>query len=174
LTISKYNIQWEWDFPIEVFFTSASFWSGTSANVDLLMPDRYMDLRFKVSDMSPIPSSHQPGELTNYLDDLQKFLTCSDPDVTQPVPPLVVSHDDHEYVLATNASVRQSAESLSSVPHKDITVTSESMLDLESGYSTAVCAVSSDDLGLPQTWSAFLDKCDRLTARSSFKNSAFL
>jgi hypothetical protein len=74
-------------------------------------------------------------------------LTCSDPDVTQPVPPLVVSHDDHEYVLATNASVRQSAESLSSVPHKDITVTSESMLDLESGYSTAVCAVRPFYLG---------------------------
>ena len=69
-------------------------------------------------------------------------LTCSDLDVTQPVPPLVVSHDGHEYVLATNASVRQSAESLSSVPSEDITVTSESMLDLESGYSTAVCAVS--------------------------------
>lgn len=74
-------------------------------------------------------------------------LTCSDPDVAQPVPPLVVSHDGHEYVLATNASVRQSAESLSSVPSKDITVTSESMLDLESGYSSAVCAVSSFYLG---------------------------
>lgn len=74
-------------------------------------------------------------------------LTCSDPDVRQPVPPLVVSHDGHEYVLATNASVRQSAESLSSVPHKDITVTSESTLDLEIGSSTAVCAVRSFYLG---------------------------
>ncbi|KAI9460933.1 hypothetical protein BJY52DRAFT_239582 [Lactarius psammicola] len=155
-------------------FTSAVLWSGTSANVDLLMPDRYMDLRLNVSDMNPLPSSQQPGELMNYLDGLQKFLTCSDPDVTQPVLPLVISHDDHEYVLATNASVRQSAETLSSVPSKDITVTSESMLDLESGYSTAVCAVSSDNLGSPQTWNAFLDKCDQLTARSSLKNSAFL
>ncbi|KAH9023766.1 hypothetical protein EDB85DRAFT_1894624 [Lactarius pseudohatsudake] len=90
-------------------FTNAMFWSGTSANVDLLMPDRYMDLRFNVSDMSPLPSTQQPGELMNYLDGLQKSLTCSNPDVTQPVPPLVVSHDDHEYILATNASVRQSA-----------------------------------------------------------------
>ncbi|KAH9042362.1 hypothetical protein EDB84DRAFT_910231 [Lactarius hengduanensis] len=152
-------------------FTNAMFWSGTSANVDLLMPDRYMDLRFNVSDMSPLPSTQQPGELMNYLDGLQKFLTCSDPDVTQPVPPLVVSLDDHEYVLAINASVRQSAESLSSVPSKDITVTSESMLDLENGYSTAVCTVSSDNLDSPQTWDAFLDKCDRLTAKNSLKNS---
>jgi hypothetical protein len=76
-----------------------------------------------------------------------RSLTSSDPDAMQPVPPLVVSHDGHEYVLATNASVRQSAESLSSVPSRDITVTSESMLDLESGYSTAVCAVSSFYLG---------------------------
>ncbi|KAI9445253.1 hypothetical protein H4582DRAFT_903334 [Lactarius indigo] len=82
-------------------FTSAMFWSGISANVDLLMPDRYMDLRFNVSDMNPLPSTRQPDELMNYLDGLQKFLTCSDPDVTQPVPPLIVSHDDHEYVLAT-------------------------------------------------------------------------
>ncbi|KAH9064275.1 hypothetical protein EDB87DRAFT_1396125 [Lactarius vividus] len=155
-------------------FTNAMFSSGTSVNVDLLMPDRYMDLRFNVSDMSPLPSTQQPGELMNYLGDLQKFLTCSDPDVTQPVPPLVVSHDDHEYVLATNASIRQSAESLFSVPSKDITVTSESMLDLESGYSTAVCTVSSDNLDSPQTWNAFLDKCDRLTARGSLKNSTFL
>ncbi|KAH9082134.1 hypothetical protein EDB83DRAFT_2592049 [Lactarius deliciosus] len=155
-------------------FTNAMFWSGTSANVDLLMPDRYMDLRFNVSDISPLPSTQQPDELMNYLDGLQKFLTCSDPDVTQPVPPLVVSHDDHEYVLATNASVRQSAESLSSVPSKDIAVTSESMLDLESGYNTAVCTVSSDNLDSPQTWDAFLDKCDRLTAKSSLKNSTFL
>lgn len=133
-------------------------------------------------------SSLQYGSLTF------SSLTCGDPDVAQPVPPLVVSHDGHEYVLATNASVRQSTESLSSVLSKDITVTSESMLDLESGYSTAVCAVSSfylveslfliapclwakvssDTLGSPQTWNAFLDKCDRLTARNGLKNSAFL
>ncbi len=68
-------------------------------------------------------------------------LTSGDPDVTQPVPPLVVSHDGHEYVLATNASVRQSAESLSPVSSQDISVTSESLLDLESGYSNAVCVV---------------------------------
>jgi hypothetical protein len=150
-------------------FTSAVFWSGTSANVDLLMPDRYMDLRINIMDMSSLPSSQQPGELTKYLDGLQKFLTCSDTDVAQPVPPLVVSHDGHEYVLATNASVRQSAETLSSVPSKDITVTSESMLDLESGYSSAVCAVSSDTLDSPQAWDTFLDKCDRLTARTVSK-----
>ncbi|KAH9019666.1 hypothetical protein EDB84DRAFT_1624648, partial [Lactarius hengduanensis] len=77
------------------------------------MPDRYMDLRFNVSDMSPLPSTQQPGELMNYLDGLQKLCVLHDPDITQPVPPLVVSHDDHEYILATNASIRQSAESLS-------------------------------------------------------------
>ncbi|KAH8998916.1 hypothetical protein EDB86DRAFT_2802958 [Lactarius hatsudake] len=172
--IDHKHVQHPVGLPDRSIFTNAMFWGGTSANVDLLMPDRYMDLRFNVSDISPLPSTQQPGELMNYLDGLQKFLTCSDPDVMQPVPPLVVSHDDHEYVLATNASVRQSAESLSSVPSKDITVTSESMLDLESGYSTAVCMVSSDNLDSPQTWDAFLDKCDRLTAKSSLKNSTFL
>lgn len=70
-------------------FTSAVFWSGTSANVDILMPDRYdlhhdswcgpnaylsyMDLRFNIMDMSVLPSSQQPGELTKYLDGLQKL-----------------------------------------------------------------------------------------------------
>ena len=32
-----------------------------------------MDLRIKVSDMGPLPSSQQPGELTDYLDGLQKL-----------------------------------------------------------------------------------------------------
>ena len=70
-------------------------------------------------------------------------LVSSDSGVVQPVPPLRVLHDNREYVLATNASVRQSTESLSLDPSLEIAVTSESTLDLESGHHSAVCVVRS-------------------------------
>jgi hypothetical protein len=70
-------------------------------------------------------------------------LISSDPGVVQPVPPLRVFHDNREYILATNASVRQSTESLSLDPSPEIAVTSESTLDLESGHHSAVCVVRS-------------------------------
>jgi len=70
-------------------------------------------------------------------------LTSSDLGVVQPVPPLRLLYDNREYVLVTNASVRQSTESLSLDPSPEITVTSESTLDLESGHHSAVCVVRS-------------------------------
>jgi hypothetical protein len=69
-------------------------------------------------------------------------LTSNDSDVTQPAPPLRVSHDNREYVLVTNASVRQSTES-SRDPSPGTTVSSESILDLETGHPSAVCLVRS-------------------------------
>ena len=68
-------------------------------------------------------------------------LISNDPDVVQPIPPLRVFYDDHEYVLATNASVRQSTESFPLDTYPEIAVTSESALDLESGHHSAVCVV---------------------------------
>ena len=68
-------------------------------------------------------------------------LISSDLGVVQPVPPLRVLHDDREYFLVTNASVRQSTESLGLDPSPEIAVTSESTLDLESGHHSAVCVV---------------------------------
>jgi hypothetical protein len=115
-------------------------------------------------------------------------LTSNDSDITQPAPPLRVFHDGCEYVLATNASVRQSAESPSRDSSLDTAVTSESILDLETGYHSAVCVVrsshiililsdrslpkiSSDNLHSPQEWNAFLQKCDWVTEMASPINS---
>jgi hypothetical protein len=70
-------------------------------------------------------------------------LISSDLGIVQPVPPLHLLHDNREYVLVTNSSVRQSTESLSLDPSPEITVTSESTLDLESGHHSAVCVVRS-------------------------------
>jgi hypothetical protein len=80
-------------------------------------------------------------ELCNTELTLLGSLTSNDSDVTQPAPPLRVFHDGREYVLATNASVRQSAESPSRDSSLDTAVTSESILDLETGYHSAVCVV---------------------------------
>jgi len=130
-----------------------------------------MDLRFNVSDMNPLASSQRPCELLNYLNDLENFLISNDREVVQPIPPLRVFHDDHEYVLATNASVRQSTESFSLDTYPEIAVTSESTLDLESGHHSTVCVISSDNLDSSQEWNAFLQKCDRMTARTGPRNS---
>ncbi|KAI0257610.1 hypothetical protein BJV78DRAFT_1116381 [Lactifluus subvellereus] len=119
------------------------FCSGSSANIDLLMPDRHMDLRFNISDMDSLASGRQPGELLNYLNNLENYLTSNDSDVTQPAPPLRVFHDGCEYVLATNASVRQCTESPSWDSYPETAVTSESILDLETGHYSAVCVVRS-------------------------------
>ncbi len=71
------------------------FWSGSSTNLDLLMPDRYssssvfileapfndymvslMDLRFTISDMNPLTFDRIPGEILNYLNDLETLYVC--------------------------------------------------------------------------------------------------
>lgn len=70
-------------------------------------------------------------------------LISSDLGVVQPVPPLRLLHDNREFVLVTNASVRQSTESLSLDHSPEIAVTSESALDLENGHHSAVCVVRS-------------------------------
>ncbi|KAH9033684.1 hypothetical protein EDB83DRAFT_2651714 [Lactarius deliciosus] len=74
----------------------------------LHFPD-YMDLRFNVSDMSPLPSTQHPGELMNYLDGLQKF----DPDVTQPTyhagKALVILNRMREKAHRALAAVRTSS-----------------------------------------------------------------
>jgi hypothetical protein len=69
-------------------------WSGSSTNLDILMPDRYscsclpsrgatyllyvslMDLRFTISDMNPLTLRRLPGEILNYLNDLEKLCVC--------------------------------------------------------------------------------------------------
>lgn len=144
------------------------FWGGSSTNLDILMPDRLMDLRFTISDMNPLTFDRLPGEILNYLNDLENFLTSSDSEVVQPVPPLHISYDNQKYVLVTNASVRQSMESPSYDPSPGIAVTSESTLDLESGHHSAVCVskISSDNLDSPQEWNDFLQSCDQMTARA--------
>jgi hypothetical protein len=148
--------------------------SGSSANLDILMPDRLMDLRFIVSDTNPLTLGQLPSGILNYLNDLENFLISSDLDVVQPVPPLHISYDNREYVLMTNASVRQSTESPSFDPSSGIAVTSESTLDLESGHHSAVCVISSDNLDSPREWDAFLQNCDRMTARTSTRRSKLL
>jgi len=158
------------DPPGGSILTDAMLWSGSSTNLDILMPERKMDLRFNISDMDTLESGQRPGELVNYLNNLEKFLVSDNPDVAQPVPPLRVLYDDREYVLATNASVRQSTESLSLDPSPEIIVTSESNLDLEGGHHSAVCVISSDNLDSPRELNALLQKCDQMTARASPKN----
>ncbi|KAI0002074.1 hypothetical protein BJV77DRAFT_33648 [Russula vinacea] len=157
--------------PSGSVLSSAMCCSGSSANIDILMPNRLMDLRFVISDTNPLTLGQLPSGILNYFNDLEKFLTSSDLEVVQPVPPLQISYDNREYVLMTNASVRQSTESPSFDTSSGIAITSESTLDLESGHHSAVCVTSLDNLDSPREWNAFLYKCDQMTGRTSIRRS---
>ncbi|ETW87343.1 hypothetical protein HETIRDRAFT_166879 [Heterobasidion irregulare TC 32-1] len=85
-------------------------WRGLQTDVDVLMPDRHMDIRFSVTDAETLTSGEGPVELQTYLADLHAFLDSSDPDVLQPNPPLTLNYEGIDYILDTSASVRQSKE----------------------------------------------------------------
>ncbi|KAI0271344.1 hypothetical protein BC834DRAFT_966842 [Gloeopeniophorella convolvens] len=148
----------------------ATCWIGVATNVDLLMPDRHMDLRFIVSDAEPLPSDHQPTELLNYTRGLEDFLTSNEPNVTQPSPPMLLSHDGRDFVLTSSVSVRKSTESPTADFSPTSQVVSESILDLESGRHSAVCVVLSEGMSTLQEWESFLRKCDWMTAKDTSRN----
>lgn len=72
-------------------FAGAMLWSGSSTNLDILLPDRYgsssvvssfqfdtrnirrMDLRFNISDINSLASGVWPAELFNYLNNLENL-----------------------------------------------------------------------------------------------------
>lgn len=148
-------------------------WRGLQTDVDVLMPDRHMDIRFSVTDAETLTSGEGPVELQTYLADLHAFLDSSDPDVLQPNPPLTLNYEGIDYILDTSASVRQSKEVVLSSPldstSKQIHALTESILDLESSQKSTVCLLSCDDMS-EKSWTAFLSDCDVLTTQSNGKS----
>ncbi|THH33503.1 hypothetical protein EUX98_g623 [Antrodiella citrinella] len=144
---------------------------GVERKLDLMLPDRFMDVRFTVTDSAPILQAKWPLLLETYQRDLLKFVN-GDENATQPDPPLILNHDGIEYVLHDTSSIRQSRESVplqESSPGTSAEVTTESILDLENNHKVTQCEVictgSSAD-----AWMHFLDVCDTLSG-SGYKRS---
>ncbi|TBU61968.1 hypothetical protein BD310DRAFT_946049 [Dichomitus squalens] len=126
-------------------------WTGVQADVNVMMPDRPMDLQFSVDSSTNLPVSQQPAELQQYLKELEAFLNGSDSQPNQPSPPLQIRHRGVDYLLRANASVRQSEEevadyrtSFQSIENDEVPATRavcESILDLESNQKTMRCEV---------------------------------
>ncbi|RDX50400.1 hypothetical protein OH76DRAFT_1380349 [Lentinus brumalis] len=164
--------------------------AGVEADVNVLMPDRPMDLQLTMSCSADLPESQQPLALQKYSEDLSAFLSGSESHPEQPTPPLTIEHDGATYLLHSNGSVRQSVEVVSATGRpalRDVAYDSEkltralceSSLDLESNQKSMCCQVFCEDPSSEESWKRFLTDCDRLslmTRRSTagvFKDEAF-
>ncbi|RPD81969.1 hypothetical protein L226DRAFT_528177 [Lentinus tigrinus ALCF2SS1-7] len=159
--------------------------AGVEADVNVLMPDRPMDLQLTMSSSADLPESQQPPALQKYSEDLSAFLSGSESHPDQPTPPLIIVHDHATYLLHSNVSVRQSVEvvsdsgrpTLRDVTDENLTqALCESTLDLESNQKSMRCHVTCEDLSSDEAWKRFLTDCDRLslmTHHSTAKASLF-
>ncbi|GJE85757.1 mitochondrial inner-membrane-bound regulator, SLS-like protein [Phanerochaete sordida] len=137
---------------------------GTESQLNLMMPDRTMDIRMSGLETELLPEESLPGELKQYIDDLREFLRVNG---TQPDPPLTLMVDGDTYILYTSATVRQSIEQLMRYEDSSSTpfgVISESRLDLESGQRTTACEINCEDPKSELSWHDFLVGCDSLTS----------
>ncbi|KAI0721316.1 hypothetical protein C8T65DRAFT_800472 [Cerioporus squamosus] len=148
--------------------------AGVEADVNVLMPDRPMDLQLTMSSSADLPESQRPLALQTYANDLSAFLSGSEQHPEQPTPPLVIEHEGTTYLLHSNGSVRQSVEVVSNSGRPDLRDVTydqenltqalcESILDLESNQKSMRCQVFCEDLSSEESWKRFLTDCDRLS-----------
>ncbi|KAI0715276.1 hypothetical protein C8Q76DRAFT_730142 [Earliella scabrosa] len=148
--------------------------TGVQADLNLLMPDRPMDLQLTVESTSDLSPAQQPSELVEYCRQLRAFLSGSEEQSTQPTPPFFLEHDGEKYLLHSNVSVRQSIEHVkdsglpslrdSSEQKEGVTrALCESSLDLESNQKSMHCQVTCQDPSDDECWRRFLEDCDRLS-----------
>jgi len=146
-------------------------WAGVETALNLILPDRPMDIRFIALDSMPLSRSQEPEELNAYASTLQAYLQGDDqPDA--PSPPNTFNYNGETYILHKSSSVRQGTEAFPEVslddhikvPEASAQVVSESTLDMESRQKSAFCEISCHDHTSEDGWKAFLGYCDRLSA----------
>ncbi|KAL1720889.1 hypothetical protein EV715DRAFT_271565 [Schizophyllum commune] len=154
---------------------------GVERQLQVLLPDRPLDLQFSVTDSRALDTDQVPAPLQHYLDDLDAFISEGG-DRTRPITPVMVKHDGRTYVVYSSQSVGRSTVPLThrvfstdsvepsattaetSAGHKPApTATKERVLDLEGGERTNVCRVETHVGESDAEWEDFLRTCDRLT-----------
>ncbi|KAL1693073.1 hypothetical protein GGG16DRAFT_123590 [Schizophyllum commune] len=155
--------------------------AGVERQVQVLLPDRPLDLQFSVTDSRTLDTEQIPDPLKRYLDDLNAFISEGG-DRTRPITPVMVKHDGRTYVVHSSQSVGRSTVPLThrvfstdsvepsattaetSAGHKPApTATKERVLDLEGGERTNVCRIEVPVTEPDAEWEDFLRTCDRLT-----------
>ncbi|KZT05899.1 uncharacterized protein LAESUDRAFT_654686 [Laetiporus sulphureus 93-53] len=152
-------------------------WAGVQTEVDLMMPDRPMDMKLTALESTTIESGQEPLELRDYVKSFRAFTDlCNslEEDAAQPDPPLRLDHGGQTFILHTSASVRRSVEDVR-MPDKrlqpgnaaeplTIRIVSESISDLESNQKSTQCEITCDNHTSEEGWKRFLGDCDMLTS----------
>ncbi|KAF8225081.1 hypothetical protein L208DRAFT_1409162 [Tricholoma matsutake] len=141
---------------------------GPEAHLNLMIPDRSMDIRFSLFNYLSLSQDKWPQGLQNYFRDLQAFLSVVEGS-SQPDAPLILEHQDVTYVLQSNSSIRQSSELVSTTvsgldAHTHFHTISESSLDLESSQKSIICQVICEDATSDVAWTSFFNNCEDLAA----------
>ncbi|KAF9263456.1 hypothetical protein L218DRAFT_959007 [Marasmius fiardii PR-910] len=141
---------------------------GSESVIDVMLPDRPMDIRFSASEFRAVEAADWPRELTAYADAVTSFLNFTDTQAQQPDTPLTVQYGEETFMLRSSSNVRQNQE-LIHIPRTDpINAVTESTLDLEANQKTALCQLTCRDIFSDDEWREFLRACDHL---SSFPQS---
>lgn len=154
--------------------SEATCLEGVESTLDIMMPDRPMDVQFTVFEHTDVCAGDQPPLLVDYAKQLRHFLTSQDPEAIQPQPPATLNFRGRTYFLQTSLSVRKVIETpqlstgaggnmKQSVSARVIT---ESVLDLESNQKFTTCQVTLDNSAGREAWTQFLASCDLITTVS--------
>ncbi|KAF8591900.1 hypothetical protein K439DRAFT_1401264 [Ramaria rubella] len=146
-------------------------WKGTETTVNVMLPDRPMDIQLSSFSSIPIPRESEPSELREYAQKLVYSLKHADIS-SRPVPPLYVNYEHTQYVLDTNATIRSSSHSVVdfSAPEQ-LNVRSENAVDFESNQHSSTCFAICSEPNITRAWDSFLGDCGRLTWLRSTKES---
>ncbi|KZT75163.1 hypothetical protein DAEQUDRAFT_23709 [Daedalea quercina L-15889] len=157
---------------IPALYSDAECYTGVENEVDVMLPDRPMDVQFIAQSLTLITPDKHPPELRMYTTNLRTYLTDVHAGDRQPDPPLTFNFGGDTWIMHSSASVRQSTEAITlssgmSLPGEagySMRAVSESVLDLESNQKSAHCELVCDDPTSMESWSKFLADCDALTS----------
>lgn len=144
---------------------------GIEQSCNVLLPQRSMDVQFRVRDLQDIPELDEPAVLQEYSEALLNFLNFKIDH--QPSAPRTLVHDGVVYSLVSSSSIRRTQEQISLNPYnwdntKDsfqpVEAISETILDLESKEKSSRCFIQGFGCKAPQDWESFTMQCGLLTS----------
>ncbi|KAJ3719814.1 hypothetical protein C8R42DRAFT_671864 [Lentinula raphanica] len=132
--------------------------------VDLMLPDRPIDIRFSIFDASSLSQKLWPAELQTYYKSLSFFFQDGEANASPPNAPLTIHLQGVEYRLRSSVSVRQT-QAHASTPKKEFPIPTiiESVLDLEVDDKSTICKITCHEPFTEETWRSFLKGCDVLS-----------
>ncbi|KAG1755176.1 uncharacterized protein EDB91DRAFT_277723 [Suillus paluster] len=158
---------------VVVNVSAATCLEGVESTLDVMMPDRPMDIQFTVFDYTDVCAGDQPPLLVEYANQLRYFLTSQDREAIQPQPPATFNFRGRTYFLQTSLSVRKVIETTQLPPGANMDqsvsapVITESALDLESNQKFTTCQVTFDNSIGQEAWTRFLASCDLVSSVST-------